>query len=115
MSLCVSVCGSLSLSLCVFVCVSLSLRVSVCACLSSMCPSLRLFRLVGETFGCKQVCGVFVWHKTTTMHQIFLQEDATVIFLAEKSMEGKVLARLLLQRNSSNSSSSVSDRTDKTH
>jgi hypothetical protein len=35
--------------------------------------------------------------------------------LAEKSMEGKVLARLLLQRNSSKSSSSVSDRTDKTH
>ncbi len=122
MSLCVSVCGSLSLSLslsvfvCVCVClsVSVSVRVSVCACLSSMCPSLRLFRLVGETFGCKQVCGVFVWHKTTTMHLIFLQEDATVIFLAEKRMEGKVLARLLLQRNSS-SSSLLSDRTDKTH
>jgi hypothetical protein len=34
--------------------------------------------------------------------------------LAEKRMEGKVLARLLLQRNSS-SSSLLSDRTDKTH
>ncbi len=71
---CVCVSLSLSLYLCVFVCVSLSVsvRVSVCACLSSVCPSLRLFRLVGETFGCKQVCGdVFVWHKTTTMHLIF--------------------------------------------
>jgi hypothetical protein len=44
-----------------------------------------------------------------------LQEDATAIFLAEKSMEGKVLAWLLLQRNSSNSSSTLSDRTDQTH
>jgi hypothetical protein len=45
----------------------------------------------------------------------FLQEDTTVIFLAEKRMEGKVLARLLLQRNSSSSSSLLSDRTDKTY
>jgi hypothetical protein len=42
----------------------------------------------------------------------FLQEDAAAVFLAEKSMEGKLLARLLLQRNSS---SSLSHRTDKTH
>ncbi len=72
---CVSLPVSLFLYLCVYecVCVSLSLCVCVCACayLSSMCPSLRLFRLVGEKSGCKQVCGVFVWHKTTTMHLIF--------------------------------------------
>ncbi len=43
----------------------------MCACLFYLYPSLRLFRLVGETFDCKQVCGVFVWDKTTTMHLIF--------------------------------------------
>jgi len=73
--MCVCVCISLSLSLSLSICARLCVFLSLCACarvcvsLFYLYPSLRLFRLVG--FGSKQVCGgVFVWHKTTTMHLI---------------------------------------------
>ncbi len=62
---------SLSLYLCAFMSLSLSVRVCVCASLFYLCPSLRLFRLVGEMFGCIQVCCVLVWNKTATIHLIF--------------------------------------------
>ncbi len=72
------------------VCVSLSLSPCACVRISLLCVRLFVrFRLVAETFGSKQVCGVFVWAQDNNNAPDLLQEDATAIFLAEKSMKGK--------------------------